>query len=87
MYRNMSRLDVIPFWLYVGLWNMALLLPLGTHAVFPLAGVAVGITVSILWVTQMPTSCLGSDFIAFPMAVTQIVSGIGWLVYGISAVL
>ena len=79
----MTKKVAIPFWLFVGFWFASLLLPFGAHVLLPLAGILLGIILPVLWLTRMPTSCLGGAFIAFPMAITQIAFGLGWLVQGI----
>jgi hypothetical protein len=79
----MKKVIVLPFWLFVMLWLASLPLPFGAFALSPIAGIVFGTLVPILWLTQMPTSCMGGAFVALPMAMLQLGSALGWLVFGI----
>jgi hypothetical protein len=78
----MKKVFTVPFRLFVALWFIALLLPFAGHAILPVAGVLLGILVPVLWLSQMPVSCINGAFIAFPMAMIQVLSGLGWLALG-----
>ena len=78
---------VLPFWLFMALWFVALALPWGGFMVSPLLGILAGLILPVVWVTQMPTTCMSGGLIAFPMALVQIGSGIGWLAFGIRQLL
>jgi len=80
---EMKRALALPFWVFVLLWFAALLLPFGAVILSPVAGALVGVLLASLWVSRMPTGCIGGAFVAFPMTVLQIASGLGWLVFGI----
>jgi hypothetical protein len=48
-----------------------------------MVGALIGTATSALWVTRMPTGCVGGASIAFATAIVQTGSGLGWRVYGI----
>jgi hypothetical protein len=79
----MNQKFVIPFWVFIALWFAAILLPFAASFALPIAGAAIGILLPVLWLRLMPVSCMGGAFIAFPMALVQIGSGMGWLLLGI----
>jgi hypothetical protein len=72
-----------PFWLFVVLCFLALLVPFGVRAVSPVAGILVGIVFPILWLALMPKTCRSGGFMAFPLSVLQLGAGLGWLAFGV----
>jgi hypothetical protein len=69
----------IPFWLFVGLWFMALLVPLCLFRFSAGAAAACGVVLPIVWIFGMPTGCRGGAFVAFPMAICQLASLAAWV--------
>jgi hypothetical protein len=70
---------VIPFWLFVALWVVTLLLPIIVWHWSAILAVALGLLLPIAWVSVMPATCMGGAFIAFPMALIQLGSLAAWI--------
>ena len=74
---------IIPFWLFVALWFAAVLLPFCFLRVIPVAAVLVGIGLPILWVWQMPATCMSRGLIAAFMGMGQLTLLLFWVVVGV----
>jgi len=73
----------IPFWLFLALWFAAFLLPFCFLRAVPLAAVLLGIGIPILWVWQMPTTCMKGGLVASLMGMGQVALLLFWVAIGV----
>lgn len=77
------RKVLIPFWLFIILWLAAFLLPFCLLRAVPLAAVMLGIGIPILWLWQMPTTCMSGGLIAPLMGMVQLALLLFWVGIGL----
>ena len=73
----------LPFWLFVALWFAAVLLPFCFLRTVPLAAVLLGIGIPILWIWQLPTTCMSGGLVASLMGMGQVASLVLWVAIGV----
>jgi hypothetical protein len=76
----MKSTSSISFRTFTTLWVFAVLLPFGIYAASPACGIAAGISLPILWIFSMPTTCMSGGFSAPLMAFTQIGLSLAWVI-------
>jgi hypothetical protein len=70
----------ISFGTFTILWVVAVLLPFGIYAASPALGIIAGISLPIVWISSMPTTCMSGGFIATLMAFSQIGFCLAWAI-------
>jgi hypothetical protein len=76
----MTSTNSISFRTFTTLWVVAVLLPFGIYGASPALGIIAGISLPILWIFSMPTTCMSGGFIAPLMAFSQIGFCFAWVI-------